>query len=128
MIRTSRVLIQKQARWLVAVCLLLISSTRLAFAAEEVIRNIQPGNMLVKKGDVKFRPATKPEIVAAEPQALGFGDSLHTLQLARATVRFIDWSTVRMKDLTLLEVQGPTQQTASAQQNAGPLYTSTCAT
>src|SRR5438876_851803 len=107
-------LTQKQSKWLLAICLLPISQTRLAHAAEEVIRQIQPGDMLVKKGEVKFRPATKPEISAGQPQPLGFGDSLHTLQLARATVRFIDWSTLRMKELTLLEVQGATQKTAAA--------------
>src|SRR5215510_10665388 len=91
---------RKQWKWLVAFCLLPLWQTNFARGAEEVIRNVQPGDMLVKQGDVKFREAAKPEISAAQPQPLGFGDSLHTLQLARATVRFIDWSTIRMKELT----------------------------
>src|SRR5690349_14780702 len=57
---------------------------------EEIVRETQTGKMLTKEGDVNYRPPGRAEVPAAKPQPLGFGDSLRTLQLGRATVRFID--------------------------------------
>jgi FecR protein len=96
------------------VLLLVFTHAHFLFGAEEIIQQVQPGDMLAAQGNVNFRPGVQPEVAAAAPQPLGFGDSLRTLQLARATVRFIDWSTLRMKELTLLELQTPTQKVTAA--------------
>src|SRR5947199_8351907 len=71
------------------------------------------GQTVVKEDYVNFRPNEKTEEPAAQPQPVGFGDGLHTLQLGRATVRFIDWSELSMKELTRLEVQRPVQARAA---------------
>src|SRR4051812_48823403 len=81
-----------------------LSPTDRACAAEETIRQTETGRMLVKEGLVKFQPPAKVEMEAGQPQPLGFGDALHTLQLARATVRFADLSDLRMRELTRLEI------------------------
>ena len=95
-------------------------------AAEEVRHETQPGKMVVKEGDVNFRSSEKTEVPAAQPQPVGFGDALHTLQLSRATVRFIDWSELRMKELTRLEVQHPSQDrsTPGLMLHEGQIYVS----
>src|SRR4051812_42198402 len=94
----------KKALWFMAVLSCHLSSLS-ARAAESVLTNIQTGEMLVKEGAVNYRGVAQTEVSAKPPQTLGFGDALRTLQLARATVRFADWSELRMRELTRLQIQ-----------------------
>src|SRR5881394_3327587 len=76
------------------------------FSAEEEIKEItQTGRMLKKEGDVNYWRAGQPELPAAQPQPLDFGDGLHTLQIGRATVRLLDLQFLRLKDHTRLEIR-----------------------
>src|SRR3954447_15154586 len=84
-----------------------------AGAAESVLTNIQTGEMLIKEGEVNYRPPAQSETSAKPPQPLSFGDSLRTLRLARATVRFADWSELRMRELTRLQIQKRPEQPES---------------
>jgi tetratricopeptide (TPR) repeat protein len=106
-------------------CLFLLCVST-AFPAEEVIRQTQTGKMLSKEGDVNYKPPGKTEIPAARPQPLDLGDALHTLQLGRATVRFIDYTELRLKELTLLEVQPRPQEpyTPKLRIQEGQIYVS----
>ena len=93
---------------------------------EEIVRETQTGKMLTKEGDVNYRPPGRAEVPAAKPQPLGFGDSLRTLQLGRATVRFIDFTELRLRELTLLEVEARSQdpQTPTLKIPEGQVYVS----
>jgi tetratricopeptide (TPR) repeat protein len=81
--------------------------------AEAVLTNIQTGEMLIKEGEVHYRSPARTETAALPPQPLGFGDALRTLRLARATVRFADWSELRMRELTRLHIQQRQDQPGS---------------
>src|SRR5438874_705010 len=87
--------------------LALVASNPLAMAAasiEEMIYQNQSGIMNEKEGDVKFQPPQKAEAAAVAPQPLSFGDELRTLELARASVRLSDFSSLRMKSSTRLVI------------------------
>src|SRR5437899_5580629 len=75
---------------------------RAAADVEEVIVRNQRGVMNEKEGEVRFQPGTQPELPAAPPQGLSFGDGLRTLELSRASISLSDLSTLRMKSSTRL--------------------------
>ena len=121
---SSRVIPQAVARAAASMTLLWVLVTPPLHAAEEVRQVSQPGKMLRKEGTVHYRPASLTERAAAEPQPLGWGDALRTLDLSRATVVFVDWSELRMKPRTRLEVgrQGTTSQSLSLTIHDGEVY------
>src|SRR5438552_2052534 len=120
--------IDRFARFAGGIALLCLWSlnTGRVLAGEEIIRQTQTGKMLTKEGDVNYRPPGRGEVPAAKPQPLGLGDSLHTLQLGRATVRFIDYTELRLKELTLLQLQPRPQEpyTPTLRIQEGQIYVS----
>src|SRR3954449_280090 len=65
---------------------------------EEVIGVTLGGRMIEKEGRVEYLRPEQPPVTAPTNQFLATGDALHTLELSRATVRFINWSHLRIKD------------------------------
>jgi len=103
-----------------------LTATRL-FSAEEEIKEItQTGQMLKKEGDVNYWRTGQPELPAAQPQPLDFGDGLHTLEIGRATVRLLDLQYLRLKDHTRLEIRRsvPPAVLPTLKMHEGQLYVS----
>ena len=97
------------------VCVLLFSLPQLeaAPATDEIITEKLAGAMLIKEGAVSFQAPAKPETLATVPQPLDLGDLLRTHELARASVRFADWSQLKMKPLTRLQIEPRPDKTNS---------------
>jgi Tfp pilus assembly protein PilF len=91
----------------ISALLILISDSLHAAPAgiEEVIPVEQPAKMIEKEGEVRFRHVVNAEVAAAVPQDLSFGDGLRTLLLSRAAVRLTDQTSLRLSELTILEVR-----------------------
>src|SRR5204863_1231353 len=56
------------------------------------------------QGVVLFKPSTGSEISALVPQPIDFGEGLRTLELSGAAMRLTDQSSLRMKEMTRLEI------------------------
>src|SRR4051812_15350290 len=114
----------KQNKFELWLCVFLLLQAVAAVAAESVLTNIQTGEMLIKEGEVNYQPPARSETTARPPQPLSFGDSLRTLRLARATVRFADWSELRMRELTRLQIQRRAEQpeTPALRLDEGQVY------
>src|SRR5262249_50594792 len=72
--------------------------------AQEVITQRQPVQMYKKLGDVRFKPSRGVEMTAAEPQAVGFDETLRTLSLSWAALHLTDLSPLRLRERTRLEI------------------------
>ena len=91
-----------------AICTLFLLAGYACIAStntEEVVVVRQTGTMRTKEGDVRFQKPAQPETAAAVPQAIGFGDALHTLDLARASGVFSDWTQFRLKPRSVLKIE-----------------------
>ena len=82
----------------------LLATRAAAEPLEELLPTNQPGQMVTKQGQVDYARPSTPAVLAQPQQWLDFGDALRTRELSRATVRFFDWSQLRMKELTRLEI------------------------
>lgn len=71
----------------------------------EYLTETQPGVMIQKEGQVRFKPAAAAEIEAAVPQPVTFDEWLRTLDLSRAVVRLRDSSYVRLREFTRLDIR-----------------------
>ncbi|MBN2505511.1 MAG: TonB-dependent receptor [Verrucomicrobia bacterium] len=76
-------------------------------AYEELLTETQPGVMIQKEREVRYKTATAAELPAAVPQPLSYDDWLRTLNLSRATVRLNDRSHLRLSEFTRLEIRRP---------------------
>ena len=109
--------------WTALAALLLPLTAR---SVEDVLRQTQAGLMLTKEGGVAYLPRARTETNAVAPQDLDYGDALRTRELGRATVRFVDWSEIRIRERTRLEIQRRPELTnqMAIKLEAGQIYVS----
>jgi hypothetical protein len=86
---------------------LLTWASPVSAAPFETIRTNQPGWTVTWEGRVEFLAPRQAPVPARTNQLLNFGDALQTLVLSRAVVRLQDWSDLRLKDRTRLEISVP---------------------
>lgn len=75
---------------------------------DELLIENQPGVMIQKEREVRYRRAAAAEIPAVVPQPLEYDDILRTLVLSRAAIRLNDRSHLRLRELTQLEIRRQT--------------------
>lgn len=81
------------------------SSPTLIASLFEIIQTNQPGWTITWEGNVQYIAHDHPPATPNSNQLLNVGDALQTLALSRAVVRLRDWSQLRLKDRTRLEIQ-----------------------
>jgi len=65
------------------------------------------GVLVEKSGQVFYAPAGQPETAVGTNQPLGYGDTLRTGALSRATVQFGSLTGWRMREFTTLQLLAP---------------------